>query len=417
MRMPTFLSGLPRRALLLNAGILTISVSSFMIVPLLALYLSVRMHTPAGQIGVVLAVMTITNQGLQVGIGVLADRYGQRLVLSLGILVACSGYLGFALRPDFAFQLLCGLLLGLGRGAIGLIAKTMVATEAGDKRAAALALRAVAVNGGAAVGPIIGGLLFDKFSLVLLVTVSIHMVFWLTTVRTLPAHSTAASRGSRLAEQLRSLPRNGQLVALACASIGFWYLYTQLTFTFPLYAEDRFHLAGKVGWLFAVNAVLAIVFQYTVTTSFNRRTDGWRTIATGCAILSASFLCLLIPAVWALVIFVVIFSFGELVVVPALDILTAEIATRTVVAGSFGFASLGWAAGGLLGSLLGGVWYQADERSGHFGPFWVANCLIGAVTALAFIMLGRRFGREETAQEPQQASAAGPGHAARDRHT
>ncbi len=401
---PSF--ALPRPALLLSGGIFVLSICSFMIVPLLALYLATGLGVPAGRVGVVLAVMAVANQGLQLFVGVVSDRLGSRAVFSLGILAASLGYLGFALAPPFALQLVCAFTLGLGRATVSLVGKVLLTQEAGERRASALTLRSIAVNAGAAVGPIIGGLLFGRFGAVLATVVVVHAVFWLVLIRTIPRHAPAPRERPRLRAQFAALLGNRGLLALAIVSVGFWYLYTQVTFTVPLYADDRFALGGKVGLLFAVNAVLAVALQYWVVAWFGRHGDEWRTLAIGSALVGAAFLTLpVVPSAWSLLVFIVIFSLGEIIVVPTVDILTANLAAESAIGGSFGLASLGWAAGGVLGSLLGGAGYEAASRGGGVGWFWLASGLVGVVAAAAFLVLRHRF--PARAAQPATAGEGG----------
>jgi MFS transporter, DHA1 family, multidrug resistance protein len=383
---------LPRPALLLSGGIFVLSICSFMIVPLLALYLATELREPAGRVGVVLAVMAVANQGLQLFVGMVSDRLGSRAVFNLGILLASLGYLGFALAPPFALQVVCAFTLGLGRATISLVGKVLLTQEAGSQRASALTLRSIAVNAGASVGPIIGGLLFGRFGVVLVCVVVVHAVFWVALIRTIPRHAPAPQDRPRLRAQFAALFGNRALLALAIVSVAFWYLYTQITFTFPLYADDRFDLGGRVGLLFAVNAVIAVVLQYWVIAWFGRHGDEWRTLAVGSVLVGAAFLLLpVIPSAWSLVVFIVVFSLGEIIIVPTLDIQTANLAAESALGGSFGLASLGWAVGGVLGSLLGGAGYEAASRADAMAWFWLASGVVGILSAVAFLVLRQRL--------------------------
>src|SRR5206468_5583430 len=139
---------------------------------------------------------------------------------------------------------------------------------------------------------------------------------WLALIRIVSGRQPRPSHRPGLREELRMLLANRALLSLTGASVGFWYLYTQLTFTFPLYADDRFHLGGRVGLLFALNAVLAVLLQYGAITWLTSRFDGWTTLTAGCAIAGVAFLPLwLASSVWVLVLFVILFSLGEIVVV------------------------------------------------------------------------------------------------------
>jgi MFS transporter, DHA1 family, multidrug resistance protein len=404
MKLPGPSFDVPRRTLFLSGGIFVLSICSFMIVPLLALYLARELHTPTGEIGIVLAVMAFANQGLQVLVGVVSDRVGSRMVFSAGVVAVSLGYIGFALGPPFPLQVLCGFSLGIGRATISLLSKVLLISEAGDKRASALTLRSVAVNAGSAIGPVIGALLFASFVPLLVAVVVVHALFWLALIRIVSGRQPRPSYRPGLRQELRMLLANRALLSLTGASVGFWYLYTQLTFTFPLYADDRFHLGGRVGLLFALNAVLAVLLQYGAIAWLGRRFDGWTTLTVGCAVVGVAFLPLwLISSVWALVLFVVLFSLGEIVVVPTLDIVTSDVASASSMGSSFGFASLGWALGGVLGSALGGAAYQAASAP----RFWLLNVAVGIGTALAFLVL-RSWFRQPTPAPARLSGIAEP---------
>lgn len=403
MKLPQNPLDLPARALALSGGILGLSLVYFMILPLLALYLSVGLDSAPSQIGAVLAVLTISNQGLQLFVGVLADRFGDRSVLAIGTALAFAGYLGFAAGPPFALQFLCAAGVGLGNATTSLLGKAMLADAAAEKRAQAFALRAVAVNGGAALGPIVGGVMFGMFEIALVCTAVIYLLFWVVLVRNAPARSGNEEQPRNPLSELVDLFRVTPLVGQAVASIGFWYLYTQLTFTLPLYANDRFDLEGRVAVLFTVEALVTVALQFPLVSWLSNRTDSWRIINLGAIGLIGAFLAItVIPSGWGLVVFVVIFAVGALLVVPTLDTLASEYAPPSALAGSLGLVSLGWAAGGLLGNLGGGMLYQVAQEADRYELFWGTNTAIGVLVLVAFVLLRRWVGDRRPSSIPTE---------------
>jgi DHA1 family multidrug resistance protein-like MFS transporter len=313
-------------------------------------------------------------------------------VLAGGVSVACLGYLGLAARPPFELQLAWAAAVGIGTAATSLLGKAMLAEAAPERRPQAFALRAVAVNGGASIGPVVGAVLFGWFEVALVVTAGVYAGFLFAVVRKVPGRDPDMDPGPPPGQQLRALFGNRALVGLTVVSIGFWYLYTQLTFTFPLYANDRFGLAGRAGVFFAVEALVTVVLQYPVVAWLTGRLDGWRIVALGCAGLAAAFLLLgASPQVWGLLLFVVTFAVGALLVIPTLDVLASDLSPQRTLAGSLGVVSLGWAVGGLLGNVLGGVGYELAHESGSYLPFWMVNASIGLAVAAVFMVLRRRW--------------------------
>src|SRR5689334_21774630 len=151
-----------REAQAMLIGIVIITIGSFMVVPLLALYLQALGESP-GRIRVVLTVLIVTTQRHPVLTGMLSERWGARSLLIIGIDSRCLGYLGFAMGHGFTVYIVSALLVGVGGAAFTPAAKAVLAQTSGPLRVEAFALRSGAVNAGAAVGPAIGGLFFMQF--------------------------------------------------------------------------------------------------------------------------------------------------------------------------------------------------------------------------------------------------------------
>ena len=371
-------------------GILIITIGSFMVVPLLALYLQSLGESPA-RIGVVLTVLIVTTQGLPVVTGMLSDRWGARALLVVGIVCRCLGYVGFALGHGFATYIGAALLVGVGGAAFNPVAKAVLAQTAGPLRVEAYALRSAAVNAGAAVGPAIGGLFFRQFQIVFATAVAllaVYLVVLLGGVRNRPR--AAPAQRTRMGDVFITMVKDRALLGLTIASVGFWFLYTQFNFTFALYSKDAFGWTGQVGFLFTANAVIVLALQYIVIARLSQRLDGWAICGLGGAVLVTAYGSLVVlQAVGVLILFTVLFSLGELLVVPMLDSLASEISPMVTVGSYLGFVSLGWALGGLVGNLAGGPLYAIARNAGDFPQFWGINVAVALLTGALFLMIGR----------------------------
>ncbi|UJW29920.1 MFS transporter [Saccharothrix sp. AJ9571] len=389
---------LPGRAAALSCAFFALSTGYFMIVPLLAVYLSSALDNSPQRIGLILAVFTVSSQGSQVFAGIVADRWSDRGVLVAGVMLSCWGFVGFAVTTATAAHVLNALALGFGNAILTVVGKAVLAAVSGERRVAAFALRSMAVNLGSAIGPMIGGLLFGRFAVALYGAAAMYLalgaiLIWLAQPRDVRENADAG-----VGKQFRALAGNRTLVGLAAVSAGFWFLFTQFMFTFPLYANDEYGLKGKVGFLFAVNAVVGVVLQYSLVTSLHRRLDSWRMLAAGTGLVGVSFLLLgLGGTLWWLVLFVIVFSFGEILVVPMIDVVAAEAAPSAGLAGALGFASLGWTVGGVLGNLGGGFLYAEASSHDSMGLFWTLNLVVGMVAAMCFLRIRRQVRREAVA--------------------
>lgn len=380
------LANVPRPAQAFLVGILFLGISHFMIVPILALYMSISLRASPSQIGVVLSVLVVTQQGLQVLTGLLSDRWGSCRMLTLGLASVCAGYVGFAIHPAFASQLLCAALLGTGTGAVSTVGKARLLELGGDSRVVTLTLRSAAINVGGGVGPLVGSLLLGRFEAALLVAAAINVLFWLGLVRGMPAQVRRTEKPDPILSMVRVLLSRRALLGLTAASAGFWYLYVQFSFTLPLYSRDRFGWPNAVGFMFVINSVIAIALQYSVVIWLSSRLERWSILALGAAVISTAFVALGgIGAAWALLLFAAVFSLGELLVVPLLDIVASELSPPGVLAGSLGLVSIGWAVGGALGNIVGGIAYQWASTTRSYTVLWLLYGGLALATAGAFL--------------------------------
>ena len=382
-------AAMSREAQAMLVGILINTVGTFMVVPLLALYLRLSMGERVDRIGLILTVLILANQGMPVVTGMLSDRWNARTLLSIGIVSRIAGYLGFILGHDFATFLVSALLVGVGGAAFTPTAKAVLARSSGALRLQAFALRSAAVNIGAALGPLIGGLFFVQLKIVFVAAIALLALYLMAVWITVRGRGPIQAARQPIFTAVIWLLRDWRLLSLTIASAGFWYLYTQFNFTFSMYSHDAFGWSGQVGLLFAANALIVLSLQYVILARVGSDLVGWTVCALGATMLALGFTSLAaFHVTGALVLFTVLFSLGELLIVPMLDTLASEIAPLVTVGGYLGFVSLGWAAGGLLGNLGGGTLYATARSQGTFAAFWGINALVAVVTALSFLFLG-----------------------------
>jgi MFS family permease len=109
------------------------------------------------QVGNLSATYFYTYAAMQIPIGLLVDRYGPRLLMSIGMAICALSALGFALVHDLTLATLCRLLVGFGAGFAFVSAATLAARWFGPHRFAqmvGLTMMVGMAGGATAQGPL-----------------------------------------------------------------------------------------------------------------------------------------------------------------------------------------------------------------------------------------------------------------------
>jgi len=164
---PSIFSVIPRRCLILLAVMLAFLpvVIDMTILHIAIPSLTLALGASATEVLWIIDIYPLLMAGLLVPMGTLADRVGNRCMLLTGLLVFGFASLLAAFAPSPAMLIGARVLLALGGSMImpcvlGIIRRTF---EDEDERAMALGLWGMVGAAGAALGPLIGGVLLEHF--------------------------------------------------------------------------------------------------------------------------------------------------------------------------------------------------------------------------------------------------------------
>lgn len=235
----------------------------FMVVPLLSVHYVEGLGWDAGAIGLVLAVRQLTQQGLTLGGGVLADRLGAKGPICAGLFVRCVGFGAMAWADTLPRLLLAATVAAVG-GALFEAPMTAAVAALTDEanRARYFALSGVVGGLGMTVGPLVGSLLLGvDFALLALVAGACYVATGLVTLIFLPAVRVATERRG-LAFGVGLALRDRPFVTFNLLFVGYWFMWVQLTISLPLKATALSGTTDAVGWVYALNAGMSVLLQY-----------------------------------------------------------------------------------------------------------------------------------------------------------
>src|ERR1044071_6792879 len=131
-----------------------------LIMPFLAIYVVQRFDARISQVGLIYTIFAVSSGAGNLLAGALADRFGRRFTLILGLVCAATARIALGLANSFSVLYIAAAFAGLF-GAIGWPAQlAMTADLLGpQKRANGFGIQRVVINSTFALGPLAGGLI------------------------------------------------------------------------------------------------------------------------------------------------------------------------------------------------------------------------------------------------------------------
>lgn len=365
-------------------GILLKNTSTYMLIAYLTIYMSVNLQFDPGSIGVVMTISLISQRGFTFLGGVFADKIGLKKMLILGLLTRSIGYFSYLFAREFHLLLLSSAIVGIGGAMMQPPLSATVAVLAGDNRVQGFTYQNIADHVAATIGPIIGSLIYAiHFESIFIITSLMHLIFILLLRKVKYPKKHTSTHNVSNKESISIILKNKPLVLFTLAISSYWYLQTQFTLTIPLYITDFSANDALIGWIMSFNGLLIICFQSILLTLLQRFLQKESIILLGQTSMIISFCALLIlPFPISLLFFTLFFSIGGMSIIPMIDALTVEMASKEQIASYIGFVSFGWAIGGTAGNLTGGMLYELFRINNNISFLWLTYIIIGSFSTV-----------------------------------
>lgn len=383
------------RALLLCQGVLVAGLAlSF---PFLTLYFHEKRGLPMGLVGLgVSGAVAAAAVGQALG-GELSDVWGCKRVMALALVcrAAFTALLAAAVWGVWPVSVIVGLHVcaALSGNLYGPAVRAWIAHEHPPaERVHAYGSLRVATNAAWAVGPAIGGFMAGySYGLMFAATSALSLVC-LGLLATLVPAAPAARSGEGFAwSGSLTAARDPRFLELGVLSLIIACSMSQLVAPMSVHATAHGGLTEtQVGFLFAVNGALVVLFQQAATRVV-ARVALTRAAGAGCLFYLAGWAWIgFASGWWPLALGMAIVTLGEIVVSPSLEALSANLAPAGLKGRYLGFQGLLQSLGQALGPLLGGVGYE--HFSGRLAPApWLAAGALAGAAGWGFYRLGRRL--------------------------
>jgi MFS family permease len=380
---------LPRSAHTLLLGVLLTSITTFMLIPLLALHLT-RSGQSIAAASFVVMVLTVTQQVAALFVGIGVDRWGAGRSIGAGLALRVLGYVLLGGAPRTATDAVGAALIGLGAAmiTIGILAMLGAAEDAG--RRSIFALRGMFVNVGAVLGPLLGGLAIQaSFDWIIAAATMSHLLFAILLCRDRPRTSPSAMRKPSPFRGIRRIMRSRDALVGMIGKGLFWLFYCQITLTVPLYVTNITGTRATIVYLYVINGIIVIVFQYPLIRIISQKASSGIVVGAGLLSYALSYAALGVASgLPSLLVFILLATLGEMILGPITFDAVLRGTPDELRGTALGMASLWASFGSMLGTFGGGNLYQHIPAVGR-QSYWVVLASLAALGATAVVVFSR----------------------------
>ncbi|MCW3477992.1 MFS transporter [Neisseriaceae bacterium JH1-16] len=357
--MPTRLTPITR----LQSSAFLLSLGRALVSPLLVLTLSRQLQLAAAGIGLLLSLAMLSATLFGLYAGYLVDRFERRRLLLIATLMVATGFALLPFSQRWPLALLALLLVEAAMALFGIAVKALLGAWLSPvERGKAFALRYTLSNVSFAVGPWLGSMLAERAAM---------LPFWLAAglalvnlalLTGLPPASGNAPDGApvrqRFGDTLALLRRDRTLVLFTIGSLLACVVHGRFSDYLSMYLLQGKSDAEVLHWMSALigtNALTVILLQYPLgRLQQSEQLLGW--IMAGSALLAvgpAGFA--LADGLFAWCAAMVVFTLGEIIIVPAEYLFIDTIAPEAHKGSYYGaqqLANLGNAISPVLSGLV-----------------------------------------------------------------
>ncbi|MFG2115110.1 MFS transporter [Streptomyces sp. NPDC048718] len=391
------------RLLFLNQ--LTINLGFYMLMPYLAAHLADGLGMAAWAVGLVLGARNLSQQGMFLAGGALADRLGFKPLIVAGCALRTAGFGALAFAQSLPALIAASLATGLAGALFNPAVRAYLAAEAGERRVAAFALFNTYYQAGILLGPLVGVALTGvSFRLTCVVAAVLFAGLTVVQLRHLPVRHKAAATpadgdgGAR--GQFRTVLTNRTFWLFSLAMTGSYVLSFQVYLALPLAAGGTAAMTA----LFVVSALVALAGQLRITAWCAARLTRERCLVLGLALMGAAFLlpAALGRALVGLLLCAAVLAVANAVLYPYEMDTVVALSRGRWVATHYGLYNTVCGIGITLGNLGTGVLL---DTTGWSAAPWLVLCAVGLGCAAAMAALARG-GRLTAATTATTATAA-----------
>jgi len=367
-------------------------LGGFLLFPFFSLYLIERFGVGVTQVGILFAMFSGGSIiGSTIG-GALADKYGRRSMLLLGLISSGIGSILMGLVDNlyifFIIAAFLGVLGDLGRPARQAMVVDLLPQ---DKQAEGFGILRVFVNLSATIGPMLGGILASQSYMFLFIGDAVSSLITALIVFFVIPETKPEKKDDKPEESVintligyKEVFKDSLYIIFLAVSAITVLVYMQLNSTLSVFLlmEHDFPPEG-FGLLLSMNALMVVLFQFWITKRVSNYAP-MKMMAFGTLLYMIGFgMYGFITEIYLFFVAMAILTVGEMIVLPVSQAVVAKLAPEDKRGRYMAVYGFHWALPTLFGVIIAGLIMD------YIGPnlVWYLAGILSLISIIGFLLL------------------------------
>lgn len=368
-----------------------------------SLYVTQHFGVGMTEVGILLAIFSISQFFGSMFGGALTDQIGRKTVIIIGLIVSALTSLGMGfvdkLELFYGLAVITGLFADMAGPAHQAMLTDLLPEE---KRADGFGIMRVVMNLSVAIGPAIGGFLAAKSYLLLFgvdafSSILTAIAFYFLVAETLPQAKTPEEQEAKpgFADSFRgyaTVLKDRAFILFMGMSMIVTIVYVQMYGALPVFLRDVHNIPeAGFGMIMSLNATMVVLLQFAITRKIGNKPP-MLMMALGALIYAAGFVMYGFVSRYALfMVAMAIITIGEMVVTPVAQALVAKFSPENMRGRYMAVFGVSWLIPGAVGPLLAGIIMD------NIDPVWVwyGAGILALIATFGFLSLNKHVEQDE----------------------
>jgi MFS family permease len=369
-------------------------LGSFLLYPFYALYITSRFGVGMIEVGFLFSIFSVGNIFGGVIGGALADKYGRRAMILIGLVVSGTGSILMGLVDNLSTFYILAAFLGLIGNFGGPARQAMVADLLpSEKQTKGFGIIRVSFNISAVIGPILGGLIATRSFMLLFIADAVSSIItafivYFVIPETKPQKHDEESQETVIKTLIgyKNVLKDWKFMIFLGVSAITVLVYMQMNSTLSVYLRDIHGFSEQsFGYLLSMNAIMVVFFQFWITKKVSKYAP-MKMMAFGTIFLMIGFgMYGFISEPYLFFVAMAIITVGEMIVYPLGQSTAASFAPEDKRGRYMAVYGFQWMIPNMFGVLAAGlIWVQ-------IGPNWVWYLagILSLISSVGFWLIHR----------------------------